>query len=125
MKLLLVFALSLTISSCIAFAGSNFYDQTTITEHDDFFSVTLRGERSLHPASGSEWFFPKVSKQTYVIQLPKRFGLIEGKEIPTRKGSYKFIGTVELTENFVDFNLQLDAPNKYDWNWNGKYSFDK
>ena len=125
MKILLILVLSLTLSSCIVFAGANYYDQATTEESEEFFSITLRGERSLHPASGSEWFFPKVSKQIYVIRLPKRLGKIDGTEIPTRKGSYSFVGTVILDEEYVDFDLQLDNPNRDDWAWNGKYSFIK
>jgi len=69
-------------------------------------------------------FFLKY-QQTYVIRSPKRFGEIDGTEIPTRAGSNKFVGTVILEEGYVDFDLQLDNPNTDDWAWNGKYNFIK
>jgi len=122
MRTLLPISLLLLSSGCVT--NSYDYSRAIFVETERYYEITLNGKIAGHPASFSEWFFPKLFDRSRTIKLPKTFGIIDGNLIPHKKGSYGFVGKVELRKGYVDFDLEVD---EYDrdttekWWWNGKY----
>jgi len=69
-----------------------------------------------------------LKRDTYIetesFLIPRATGIIQGKEIPTKKGYYNLLGNISITNRNLTIDLHYnntDDKTKTPLSWNGEY----
>jgi hypothetical protein len=115
----------LLITSFYLFVSPTSNNETAkIESYGDKYQVTLTGERLL--MTHDPFSFLKRGTYTDTLQLiiPRDKGEIKGAEIPTEKGHYKMIGTLNIDGGKMELDLYYDNSDdniKDPLSWNDNY----
>jgi hypothetical protein len=96
----------------------------TIANFDNQYIVTVSGKRSLMVHDPISLFERKTYLETYKIIVPRAEGIVNGQEITTQPGYYKFKGTMTFEKEHLIIDLwadNYDNKTKDPLSWNGKY----
>ena len=117
--------ISLLIVSCFLFySPSSNNEIAKIRKFEKKYELTLTGKRMLMSHDLTSIFSNKTYLDTFKITIPRKQGLINGREIKQRKGYYKYLGTITIENNKIDVDLYYDNHDdgiKDPLSWNGKY----
>jgi hypothetical protein len=106
----LVSAISgLLITSFYLFVSPTSNNETAIIEsYGDKYLVTFTGERLLMAHDPISFLKRETYTDTLQLIIPRDKGKINGAEIPTEKGHYKMIGTLNIDEEQMKLDLYYD-----------------
>ncbi len=100
------------------------YKTAFIATEKDHFILTVKGKRLLMVHDPISLFLRKTYEDSTNYIIPRKQGIIKGEELPTEKGYYKSVGTINIQANQAEINLSID---NYDDktldpdSWNGTY----
>jgi hypothetical protein len=113
----------LVISSC---SESENYKTAYGFEKDGKTFIKLKGKRQLATHNPSSVISNKTYEDSLVIEVPSlQNSKINGKDIPVRKGYYKYLGEVIIQGAKVQVNLNYDNTDDKKIepiSWNGEYN---
>ena len=88
------------------------------------YRITVNGMRGNMAHDPISLIFRGSSEVSEVINVPRISGIVQGNEIPTEKGHYKYLGFISFVDGKMIIDLQYDdydrgtTPDSW---WNGSY----
>ena len=117
----IVVLLALFMTGC----AKNYNNEVATYEAvDNGYRITVKGMRGNMAHDPISLIFRGSSEVSEVINVPRISGVVEGNEIPTEKGNYKYLGFIRFVEGKMLIDLQYDdyvrgtTPDSW---WNGSY----
>jgi len=123
----------LVLSSLTALAIMAYYlfvpassndDTASIEKVGDSYVLTLTGERVLMAHDLISALKSETYPDTFKIVIPRAQGIINGTELPTEKGHYGTLGTLNISDDNLIIDLyadNYDDKTKDPISWNGQY----
>ena len=100
------------------------YKTAYIEKEQQHYRVTVKGKRLYMVHDPISLFLRKTYEDSAQYIIPRSEGVIKGQELPIKKGYYKSVGDIIITDNHLKINLSAD---NYDdktldpVTWNGDY----
>lgn len=109
--------------------GCNFptnYKDAYLEKVNDTVLLKVKGKRVLMVHDFISIFTNNLYEDSCLIPIIKYCNncIINGKDIPTEEGHYKFLGQIKIENNMADIQLQYDnTDDKFlePFGWNGRY----
>jgi len=118
----ILIGLFITIYFSISPTGNN--STATIEKVEDQYLVTVTGKRLLMVHDPISLLKRETYLDTFKVTVPRIEGVIDGREIPTKKGNYKMLGTILIDGEQMKIDLyyyNFDDSIKDPLSWNGEY----
>ncbi len=100
------------------------YKTAYIEKEQNHYKVIVKGKRRYMVHDPVSLFFRETYEDSAQYIIPRSEGVIKGQELPTKKGYYKSVGDIIITDNHLKIDLSAD---NYDDKtldpdtWNGDY----
>ena len=123
-SLVRIAVVALSVASTTSCSGTKNYEQAYFSKHGSGYLVELKGKRYLLAHDPVSAILGKTSEETYEIEIPRIDGTIDGSEIRVERGSYKYSGSIVISQNRMTVNLarpNTDAKRLDPLSWNGRY----
>jgi hypothetical protein len=117
----------LILTSTLVFSCSNGQNDKDayVIEQDGHTFIKLSGRRKLMAHDPISLAKGKTYRDSILIQVPTlKNGIIEGKDIPVKKGYYNYLGNLTINGNQLNVNLIIDDTDDKEqrpFSWNGSY----
>jgi hypothetical protein len=123
-SLVRIAVVALSVASTTSCSGTKNYEQAYFSKHGSGYLVELKGKRHLLAHDPVSAILGNTSEETYEIEIPRIDGTIDGSEIRVERGSYKYSGSIVISQNRMTVNLarpNTDAKRLDPLSWNGRY----
>ena len=101
------------------------YRQARCQVFESGYEITLSGKRGSLSHSLIRAMVEQTYEATQTFHAPRVSGVVDGADVPSEKGSYKYGGTLEFTGKILNVNLHYidtDRNQLLPLSWNGAYS---
>lgn len=118
----IVICFATLVSAC---SGTGNDEHAYFAKHGSSYLVELKGRRRLMAHDPVSAVRGRTYEETLTIELPRFEGVIEGAEIPVRRGSLPYAGRVVITRGKMKVDLYYDdrdSNTKVPLLWNGEYA---
>jgi hypothetical protein len=121
MKRVLLIATSLLTLLTACSRASN-YEQASFAKKDGKYLVELRGKRRLMAHDPISGIRNGTYEDSLILRLPRIEGVIDGTEIPVRRGDLSYEGRVDITKDKMKVDLYYVESSKHPLLWNDEYT---
>src|SRR5687768_2796971 len=104
MKCLLILATVVFFHSCRKAENEN---TAFLQSKNGAYEIKIRGTRFLASHNVTDLFKNRTYKDSIVLQVPLREGIVSGNKIPVRKGYHKLGGRMILTKEKLVVDLHI------------------
>lgn len=84
------------------------HEGATVTKDGSLYKIEFTGVRYLMVHDPISALIGKTYEATYSIKVPRITGVVEGSEIPVKRGYYKYLGTISINGNKIIVDLYAD-----------------